>query len=93
MIWITCGWSSGWGQVKWGQTRSNFEAGLIKQNWCLSDSVFDGKFNGGIFIFVDGSELPKIAHKKHLWYVVFAFLFWKFCDQKNDRLPQNLVST
>ena len=61
MIWITFGWISGWGQLKSGQTRSNFEVGLFKQNWYLSDSVFDGEFNDGIFIFVDGLEFPKIA--------------------------------
>ena len=37
-----------------GQTRAKFDAGLLKPNWCLSDSVFDGKFNGEIFIFIDG---------------------------------------
>ena len=59
MIWITFWWSSGCGQVKSGQTRSNSEVCLFKQNWCLLDSVFDGKFNGGMFVFVDDLELPK----------------------------------
>ena len=48
-------------RLRSGQTRSNFEVGLFKQNWCLSDLVFDGEFNGGIFMFVDGLERPKIA--------------------------------
>ena len=61
MIWITFGWISGWGQVKSGQSRSNFEVGLLKQNWYLCHLVFDGEFNDGIFIFVDCLELPKIA--------------------------------
>ena len=61
MIWITFRWISGWCQVKSGQTRSNFEVGLFKQNWCLSDSVFNDEFNASTFIFVDGLELPKIA--------------------------------
>ena len=55
--------------MKSGQTRSNFEVGLFKQNWCLSDSVFDGEFNGGIFIFVNGVELPKIA----IFFVICSF--------------------
>ena len=89
MIWISFGWSSGWGQVKSDQTRSNFEVGLFKQNWCLSDSVFDGEFNGGIFIFVDGLELPKIAIQNFDVHV-FA-VFWAISWLKIDGLPQNLA--
>ena len=59
--------------VKSGQIRSGFKVGLFKRNWCLSDSVFDGKFNGGIAIFVDGLELPTIAINIYL-YVGSAFL-------------------
>ena len=47
-------------QVKLGQISRLF---FFKQNWCLSDSVFDGEFNGGIFIFVDGLELLQNAIK------------------------------
>ena len=59
---------------------SNFEVGLFKQKWCLSDLVFDGEFRGGIFIFVDGLKLPKIAIQI-LSYVVLAF-FWQFVDHQ-----------
>ena len=43
-------------RLRSSHTRSIFEVGLFKQNWCLIDSVFKGEFNGGIFIFVDGLE-------------------------------------
>ena len=89
MIWITFRLISGWGQVKSGQIRSNFKVGLFKQNWCLSDSVFDGELNGGIFIFVGGLELPKIAIQNfdvHVFRVFFAI--WGL---KIDGLPQNLA--
>ena len=85
MIWITFGWSSGWGQVKSGQTRSNFEVSLLfKRNWRLSDLIFDGEFNGGIFIFLDGLELSKIAIKI---FVICSFrgLFGNF-ETKNWRI-------
>ena len=68
---------------------SNFEVDLFKQNWYLSDSVFDGEFNGGIFIFVDGQERPKIAIKI-LMYTFFA-VFWAIWGLKTDGLPQNLA--
>ena len=89
MIWITFGWVSGWGQVQSGQSRSNFKVGHFKQNWCLSDSVFDGEFNGGIVIFVDGLELPKMQFKI-LMYMFFAVLgaIWEL---KIDGLPQNFA--
>ena len=58
------------GQVKLGQILKLVFSNKI--GWCLSDSVLDGKLNGGIFIFVDGLELPKIA-------IYFFFNMW-FCD-------------
>ena len=63
-----------------GQTRSNFEVGRFTQNWCLSDSVFDDEFNGGIFILVDGLELQKLPST--ILSCVFLRCFWQFCDQK-----------
>ena len=64
-----------------GKTRSNFEAGFFKQNCCLSDSVFDGEFNGGIFIFEDGLELAKISIK-HFIICSFRVLFGNFVTKK-----------
>ena len=66
-------------RLRSGQIRSNFEVGLFKQHWCLSVSVFDGEFNGGIFIFVDGLELPKIVIRNDI-YVFHVFL--RFGEQK-----------
>ena len=57
-----------------GQTRSNFDVGLFKQNWYLSDSVLNGEFNGGISIFVDGLELPKIEIQNYDVHVFRGFL-------------------
>ena len=69
MIWITFGWSSGWGQVKSGQTRSKFS--LFFQTKLVSIWLnFDGEFNGGIFVFVDGLELPKFSIKN---FVIHSF--------------------
>ena len=71
-------------QVKLGQILKFF-----KHNWCLSDSVFDGEFNGGIFIFVDDLELPKIAIQNCYVHVFRIFLaIWGI---QIDGLPQNLA--
>ena len=91
MIWITFGWSSGWGQVKSGQTRLNFEVGLFKENWCLSDSVFDGEFNGGIVIFVNGLELQKLQLKLCLSDLVYdgEFNGGIYCFRRWPRSSKN----
>ena len=61
-------------RLRSGQIRSNFEVGLSKQNWYISDSVVNGEFNGGIFIFVDGLELPKIIIQNFDRYGFRGFL-------------------
>ena len=53
-------------QVKLGQ--------ILKLIFSKSDSVFNGEFNGGIFIFVDDLELPKIANQNFDMYGFRGFL-------------------
>ena len=88
IIFVTFGWSSGWGQVMSGQTRSNCEVGLKKVGIYLIQFMMANS-TAVFIIFVDGLDLPQIAIQN---CVICSFrVFLPIRCTKTDELPQNFA--